>query len=236
MTDSNGLYYMRARFYSPEIRRFVNQDILLGFVAEGQTLNRYFYVTGQSVSYVVPFGLSALVGVLPIAGILASDGPLPVGDIIALLIITGAVIYDNVVDSASPCRCNDKKTYYHYTSKANLALILASQQLLLSSGPIHARHGGGQYFTDISPEMIAAATMSGLTAEQIAAGMISLGQLGRIIYGSAVRVGKKLEAFIEINLEGCHVINPIPFIYLVPNAEALNLNSRIIHYGEVILP
>jgi RHS repeat-associated protein len=41
MTDSNGLYYMRARFYSPEIRRFVNQDILLGRAAEGQTLNRY---------------------------------------------------------------------------------------------------------------------------------------------------------------------------------------------------
>ena len=57
MMDSNGLYYMRARFYSPEIRRFVNQDILLGRVAEGQTLNRYAYVTGRPVSYVEPFGL-----------------------------------------------------------------------------------------------------------------------------------------------------------------------------------
>jgi len=33
MTDNNGLYYMRARFYSPEIKRFINQDILLGNVA-----------------------------------------------------------------------------------------------------------------------------------------------------------------------------------------------------------
>ncbi|EDN67551.1 Rhs family protein [Beggiatoa sp. PS] len=57
MTDSNGLYYMRARFYSPEMRRFVNQDILLGNIAEGQTLNRYAYVTGNPVSYVDPFGL-----------------------------------------------------------------------------------------------------------------------------------------------------------------------------------
>jgi RHS repeat-associated protein len=51
MTDSNGLYYMRARFYSPEMRRFVNQDILLGFVEDGQSLNRYAYVIinwGQS--------------------------------------------------------------------------------------------------------------------------------------------------------------------------------------------
>ena len=60
MTDSNGLYYMRARFYSPEMRRFVNQDVLLGNIFDGQTLNRYAYVTGQPVSYVDPFGLAKL--------------------------------------------------------------------------------------------------------------------------------------------------------------------------------
>ncbi|RKZ81586.1 MAG: hypothetical protein DRR19_22020 [Candidatus Parabeggiatoa sp. nov. 1] len=58
MTDASGLYYMRARYYNPEIRRFVNQDILLGSVSEGQTLNRYAYVTGQPVSLVDPFGLA----------------------------------------------------------------------------------------------------------------------------------------------------------------------------------
>ncbi len=60
MTDSNNLYYMRARFYSPEIRRFVNQDILLGSIGEGQTLNRYAFVTGRPISFVDPFGLDAL--------------------------------------------------------------------------------------------------------------------------------------------------------------------------------
>ena len=56
MADSNGLYYMRARFYSPEIRRFINQDILLGSISEGQTLNRYAFVTGRPVSFIDPFG------------------------------------------------------------------------------------------------------------------------------------------------------------------------------------
>jgi len=60
MTDENGLYYMRARFYSPEIKRFVNQDVLLGNVAKGQTLNRFAFVTGNPINFIDPFGLDAL--------------------------------------------------------------------------------------------------------------------------------------------------------------------------------
>ncbi|MEZ5672548.1 MAG: RHS repeat-associated core domain-containing protein [Thiotrichaceae bacterium] len=59
MTDTNGLYQMRARFYHPELRRFVNQDpVFLGGIAESQSLNRFAFVTGEPVSLVDPFGLS----------------------------------------------------------------------------------------------------------------------------------------------------------------------------------
>ena len=57
MTDANNLYYMRARFYSPDLRRFINQDILLGNIADGQSLNRYAYVRGRVISRIDPFGL-----------------------------------------------------------------------------------------------------------------------------------------------------------------------------------
>jgi RHS repeat-associated protein len=57
MTDNNGLYYMRARYYNPEIKRFVNQDILLGTIDNGQSLNRYAYVQGNPVIYIDPSGL-----------------------------------------------------------------------------------------------------------------------------------------------------------------------------------
>jgi RHS repeat-associated protein len=58
MTDANGLYYMRARYYNPEIRRFVSQDILLGVVIDGQSLNRYAYVQGNPIGFVDPLGLA----------------------------------------------------------------------------------------------------------------------------------------------------------------------------------
>jgi RHS repeat-associated protein len=58
MTGNNGLYYMRARYYNPQIKRFINQDVLLGNISEGQSLNRFAYVNGQPVDKVDPFGLS----------------------------------------------------------------------------------------------------------------------------------------------------------------------------------
>lgn len=57
VTDSNGLYYMRARYYNPDIRRFINQDIKTGDITDGQSLNRYAYCEGNPVSMVDPFGL-----------------------------------------------------------------------------------------------------------------------------------------------------------------------------------
>jgi len=59
MTDANGLYYMRARYYNPQIRRFVNKDVLSGNIIDGRSLNRYAYANGEPVSYVDPFGLCA---------------------------------------------------------------------------------------------------------------------------------------------------------------------------------
>ncbi|WP_345530717.1 RHS repeat-associated core domain-containing protein [Thalassotalea piscium] len=56
MTDNNGLYYMRARFYNPSMRRFINRDVLLGNPISGQSLNRYAYVQGNPVMLVDPEG------------------------------------------------------------------------------------------------------------------------------------------------------------------------------------
>ena len=57
-TDTNSLYYMRARYYNPVIRRFINRDIVAGTPAESQSLNRYAYAQGNPVNQLDPFGLS----------------------------------------------------------------------------------------------------------------------------------------------------------------------------------
>jgi len=61
-TEENGLYYMRQRYYNPQIKRFINQDILTGSLDNSQSLNRYSYVQGNPVSYTDPFGLSPVNG------------------------------------------------------------------------------------------------------------------------------------------------------------------------------
>ena len=59
-SDDNGLYYMCARYYNISIKRFTNQDVVTGSIAESQSLNRYAHVEGNPVSYLDPFGLEPL--------------------------------------------------------------------------------------------------------------------------------------------------------------------------------
>ena len=59
ITEPNGLVYMRARYYSPELRRFINADVIAGKISNAITLNRYAYANGNPISNVDPLGLTA---------------------------------------------------------------------------------------------------------------------------------------------------------------------------------
>ncbi|MEF8704045.1 MAG: RHS repeat-associated core domain-containing protein [Candidatus Accumulibacter sp. UW26] len=58
MDDGNGMQYMRARYYRPDVARFMSLDALPGNVKEPQGLNRYAYVRGNPVLKVDPLGMS----------------------------------------------------------------------------------------------------------------------------------------------------------------------------------
>ncbi len=65
--DDNGLYYMQARYYAPELMRFVQKDpVYDGELALPQSLNRYAFVEGNPIEKIDPTGefgvFSAVVG------------------------------------------------------------------------------------------------------------------------------------------------------------------------------
>ena len=56
MTESNGFYYMRARYYDPQIGRFISEDPI-GF--DGGQVNLMAYVGNNPINFIDPLGLSA---------------------------------------------------------------------------------------------------------------------------------------------------------------------------------
>ncbi|MCK5341954.1 MAG: RHS repeat-associated core domain-containing protein, partial [Candidatus Heimdallarchaeota archaeon] len=57
MDDETGLMYLRARYYDPDIGRFINKDPFVGFISDTQSLNRYSYVKNNPINSVDPLGL-----------------------------------------------------------------------------------------------------------------------------------------------------------------------------------
>jgi RHS repeat-associated protein len=55
-TDSTGLYYYKARYYDPEIGRFLTQDTWGGNYKRPQTLNKYVYCMNNPLKYADPTG------------------------------------------------------------------------------------------------------------------------------------------------------------------------------------
>ena len=51
-TGASGLYYMRARYYNPQIKRFINRDIIDGSITDSQSLNKYSYVQGNPINLI----------------------------------------------------------------------------------------------------------------------------------------------------------------------------------------
>lgn len=67
MDDGDGLLHIRARYYMPEIGRFITKDLLTGKDGDGQSLNRYVYALNNPVRLVDVTGfyseITALKGV-----------------------------------------------------------------------------------------------------------------------------------------------------------------------------
>ncbi|RLC19393.1 MAG: hypothetical protein DRI57_07180, partial [Deltaproteobacteria bacterium] len=55
-----GLYYLRARYYSPGNGRFASQDSWQGRISDPVTLHKYLYANANPVMYVDPTGYMSI--------------------------------------------------------------------------------------------------------------------------------------------------------------------------------
>jgi RHS repeat-associated protein len=121
-------------------------------------------------------------------------------------------------------------TLFHYTSEIGYNGILESGELNASIGLKNARHGNGQYFTDIAPSSVGATSKSVLTTTQVQEGQISLGQLSSKLYGMPFKTGS-LTHYIEVDVKGIQISNPKNNIFLNNSNTSLNLGGRIKSHG-----
>ncbi len=100
MTEPNGFYYMRARYYDPEVGRFISEDPS-GF--EGGDVNLCAYASNNPVLLIDPLGLEIIYNNYKISdyrvhiALISLDSALPYSDII----VTGG---DRYIDNDGKIR------------------------------------------------------------------------------------------------------------------------------------
>ena len=128
VTDDNGLIYMRARYYSPEMKRFINADIIPGKLSNAITLNRFAYANANPAMNVDPTGL--LVGALIAGGFLL--GGLLVG------LTSSSKQEDSATQSSNPNTTQNRQSKTEATtapeqpSKPNITSTEQARALYLS--------------------------------------------------------------------------------------------------------
>ena len=66
--DELGMYYLRARYYDPQIKRFTSYDIEEGEILNPLDMNRYAYCRNNPIKYVDPTGEAVVIAGIAITG------------------------------------------------------------------------------------------------------------------------------------------------------------------------
>jgi len=88
---------------------------------------------------------------------------------------------------------------------------------LVALNPADARYGDGQYLSDFAP------------------GTKSLGELSRAFLGFPFQ-GRRFTYYVEIDVTGLDLVSGREGVFVVLNAEALDLTGRMVGFGSVPLP
>ncbi len=101
MKDQTGLFYLFARYYEPELGRFISLDPELGKPSQPQTLNRFVYCANSPLIHTDPtgriFGLNILIGAIvgavvnTVVAVIQQKSLAEIGQAALMGAITGAV-------------------------------------------------------------------------------------------------------------------------------------------------
>lgn len=132
---------------------------------------------------------------------------------------------------------NISNSLYHYTTEYGLLAIIESGVLhpsLVRKDGRDALYGSGQYFTNISPDIIVCESKEDLTPAHREAGQICIDQLSYRIMGG-VGSPARLAYFIEIDVS--NLIIEIPgsrYICLHRNEIDLDVRNLIVRSGKTL--
>ncbi|MEW5802483.1 MAG: RHS repeat-associated core domain-containing protein, partial [bacterium] len=141
MTEPNGLYYMRARYYDPHVGRFICEDPI-GF--EGGDTNLYVYVSNNPMMLVDPRGLCASSGRLTLS---QANRHWQEGGGSPLVVDVGTLDLSNVSQLPPSGQVNFAGKNF---SSVNDALVYGT--VTLKSGPNNTVIGGFDYYNfDMKP-------------------------------------------------------------------------------------
>jgi hypothetical protein len=132
---------------------------------------------------------------------------------------------------------NISNSLYHYTTEYGRLAIIESGVLrpsLVRKDGRDALYGSGQYFTNISPDLIICESREDLNPAQKEAGQISLEQLSYRIMGG-VGSPERLACFIELDVSNLIIEIPgIRYICLHRNEVDLEIRNLIIRSGRTL--
>jgi hypothetical protein len=97
------------------------------------------------------------------------------------------------------------------------------------------KYGEGQYFTNISPDIITCESRSQMTSIQLESGQISLRQLaGRIMAGTLAL--DKFYCFLELDVSSLTIdrADDNPYIYLHKSKTNLDISNLILRAGKTL--
>lgn len=109
--EETGLYYLRSRYYNPESARFTNADAILGVGNMLLTHNLFTYCSNRANNLKDVTGRTAVEYFTQQGQAISSvDGPYPFADIVWLVLLAGAAVYDYVNNKSTPSTSTSHST------------------------------------------------------------------------------------------------------------------------------